>query len=147
MVRGEGDGEVRGEGDGDAYRGDAHRGAVGVAGGACVLRRRAGQDGGDGALGGGAEKVEGAAVGHVAFPARPGVRHVPGGGPAAMGGPGGAGAKPASRPPQRAMISARDSIWVGIPSASPIASPYSAPLAVQDVFPGSLEDVAAIHLA
>src|SRR5579863_8487715 len=32
-------------------------------------------------------------------------------------------------PPQRSAISRRDSIWVGMPSASPIASPYSAPRA------------------
>ena len=60
---------ARWHGDGDADRGDAHGGAVGGAGGACLLRRGAGQDGGDGALGGGAEEVERAAFGHVALPA------------------------------------------------------------------------------
>ena len=53
----------------------------------------------------------------------------PAGIPATIGWPGGAGSKPVSSGPQRLMISRRDSNWVGMPSASPIASPYSAPRA------------------
>jgi len=53
----------------------------------------------------------------------------PAGRPAAIGCPGGAGSKPRRRPPQRARISSRESNWVGMPSASPIASPYRAPRA------------------
>ena len=52
----------------DADRRDAHRGAVGGAGRAGLVQGHAGQDGGDGALGGGAEEIEGAAFGHVALP-------------------------------------------------------------------------------
>ena len=55
-------------GDRDADRGDAHRGAVRVARGAGLLRRDAGQDRLDRALGGRAEEVERPAGGHLAFP-------------------------------------------------------------------------------
>src|SRR5690349_3905411 len=66
----------------------------------------------------------------------------PAGMPLAMGCPGGAGSKPGRSGPQRCTISARDSICVGMPSASPIASPYSAPRAR-----AASEDVAAVHFA
>src|SRR5205809_5835662 len=51
--------------------------------------------------------------------------------------------------PQRRTISARESICVGMPSASPMASPYSAPRARVSMSPaeGALEDVAAVHFA
>ena len=54
---------------------------------------------------------------------------VPAGSPAASGWPGGPGSKPFSRLPYRATMSARERDCVGMPSASPIASPYSAPSA------------------
>jgi hypothetical protein len=140
---------------GDANRGDAHGGAVGGAGGARFLGRDAGQDGGDGALGRGAEQIERAARGHVALPADQGSgqlawvdRTLPlDQQPAKQDGllgvvgdrargqargdrvAGGAGSKPVSSPPQRSAISRRESICVGMPSASPMASPYSAPRA------------------
>ena len=53
----------------------------------------------------------------------------PAGRPAAIGWPGGAGSKPVSSGPQRAVICRRDNSWVGMPRASPIARPYNAPLA------------------
>jgi hypothetical protein len=53
---------------GDADRGNAHGGAVGVAGGAGFLRRGAGLHGGQRAAGGGAEQVERAPGLHVRFP-------------------------------------------------------------------------------
>src|SRR5690242_18847840 len=65
----------------------------------------------------------------------------PAGMPPAMGWPGGAGSKPGRSGPQRRTISARESICVGMPSASPMASPYSAPRA------RASEDVAAVHFA
>ena len=58
----------------------------------------------------------------------------PAGRPAAIGWPGGAGSKPVRSPPQRSAISGRDSICVGMPSASPMASPYRAPRAREVVF-------------
>ena len=54
---------------------------------------------------------------------------VPAGRPAAIGWPGGAGSKPTRSVPQRATIWGRESICVGMPSASPMAKPYSAPRA------------------
>ena len=141
-------------GDRDADRGDPHRRAVGVARGARLLRRGAREHRLDRAAGGRAEQVERPAGGHVAFPgdqARPRARAgstrpdssrrpsrtacsvssvtAPAGMPAAIGCPGGAGSKPVSSGPQRSATCGRDSSWVGMPSASPIARPYSAPLA------------------
>jgi MFS family permease len=63
---------------------------------------------------------------------------------ATAGWPGGAGSKPCRNPPQRPAISRRESIWVGMPSASPMASPYRAPRARKGAF---LQDVVAVHLA
>src|SRR5436305_12895195 len=51
-----GNGVMKGDRNGDAYRRDAHGGAIGGAGGAGLFRRHAGQDSGDGALGGGTEQ-------------------------------------------------------------------------------------------
>src|SRR5437764_2280381 len=71
----------------------------------------------------------------------------PAGMPPAMGWPGGAGSKPGRSGPQRRTISARESICVGMPSASPMASPYSTPRARGSMGAGASEDVAAVHFA